>query len=115
MTLEEVLVKVWRAALLENAAEVQLGEQAFSVRTTTKKRLHQMDFVFDGQELRGLEQSPDTGSRWAQLARTGHRVMQFLSAGRYVANVVDGKVTLYGRKQNKAAVGKLSGGQMKPN
>jgi len=25
------------------------------------------------------------------------KVMQFLSGGRYVANVVDGKVTLYGR------------------
>jgi hypothetical protein len=27
----------------------------------------------------------------------GKKVMQFLSEGRYVANVVDGKVTLYGR------------------
>jgi hypothetical protein len=26
-------------------------------------------------------------------------VMQFLSAGRYVGNVVDGKVTLYGGKK----------------
>jgi hypothetical protein len=39
------------------------------------------------------------GSFWveAQLARSGKKVMQFLSEGRYVANVVDGKVTLYGR------------------
>ena len=28
----------------------------------------------------------------------GKKVMQFLSEGRYVANVVDGKVTLYGRR-----------------
>lgn len=33
----------------------------------------------------------------AQLARSGKKVMQFLSEGRYVANVVDGTVTLYGR------------------
>jgi hypothetical protein len=100
MTLEEALVTVWRAALVENSREVELEGQTFPVRTTPKKRLRQVDFVFDGQELRGLEQNPGTGSRWAQLARAGHRVMQFLSAGRYVANVVDGKVTLYGGKKS---------------
>ena len=31
----------------------------------------------------------------AQLARPGKKVMQFLSEGRYVAVVVDGKVKLY--------------------
>ena len=100
MTLEEALVTVWRAALVENSREVELEGQTFPVRTTQKKRLRQVDFVFDGQELRGLEQNPETGSRWAQLARAGHHVMQFLSAGRYVANVVDGKVTLYGGKKS---------------
>lgn len=100
MTLEEALVEVWRAALVEDAAEVNLGGQTFPMRTTPKKRLREVDFVFDGQELRGLEQNPETGSPWALLARAGHRVMQFLSAGRYLANVVDGKVTLYGTKTN---------------
>lgn len=100
MTREEALVIVWRAALVENSHELELQGQTFSVRITPKKHLRQVDFVFDGQELRGLQQNPDTGSRWAQLARAGHRVMQFLSAGRYVANVVDGKVTLYGGKRN---------------
>jgi len=30
------------------------------------------------------------------MARAGKKAMQFLSGGRYVANVVDGKVNLYG-------------------
>jgi len=55
--------------------------------------------MFDGNEIRGLEQNPETKSRWAQLARSGKRVMQFLSEGRYVANVVDGRVTRYGRER----------------
>jgi hypothetical protein len=57
-----------------------------------------VDFVFNGNEIRGLEQNPDTKSRWAQMARSGKnkKVMQFLNEGRYVANVVDAKVTLYG-------------------
>lgn len=100
MTLEDALVKVWRAALVDRASEVELGDKSFPVLTTQKKRLRQVDFIFDGQELRGLEQNPDTGSRWAQLARDGHRVMQFLSEGRYLANVVDGKMTLYGRNRS---------------
>jgi hypothetical protein len=60
--------------------------------------LRQVDFVFDGNEIRGLEQNPTTTSRWAQLAGSGRKGMQFLSEGRYVANVVDGKVNLYGRQ-----------------
>jgi hypothetical protein len=49
--------------------------------------------------LRGIEQNPKTESRWAQLAKAGHKVMQFLSAGRYIGNVVDGKVTIYGGRK----------------
>jgi hypothetical protein len=55
--------------------------------------LREVDFVFDANKIRGLEQNPETKSRWAQMARSGARVMQFLSDGRYVANVVDGKPT----------------------
>ena len=99
MTLEEALVTVWRGALVNGAAEVELDGQKFAVRETPRKRLREVDFVFEGQKLRGLEQNPKTESRWAQLARAGHKVMQFLSAGRYIGNVVDGKVTIYGGKK----------------
>ena len=102
MTLEEAMVKVWRQALVEGAAEVELDGQEFPARETPRKHLREVDFVFDGQPLRGLEQNPKTESRWAQLARAGHKVMQFLSAGRYVGNVVDGKVTLYGGKKKSS-------------
>jgi len=98
MTLEEALVEVWRQALADSAGDVELGGEKFAVRETPRKRLREGDFVFAGESLRGLEQNPETGSRWAQLARAGHKVMQFLSAGRYIGVVVDGKVTLYGGK-----------------
>ena len=99
MTLEEAMVKVWREALVERAAEVELDGKKFAVRETARKRLCEVDFEFEGQPLRGLEQNSNTESRWAQLARKGHKVIQFLSAGRYMGNVVDGKVTLYGGKK----------------
>lgn len=82
---------------MENAEVVALGTEHYPVRRTSKRRLKQVDFLFDGNEIRGLEQNPDTKSRWAQMARSGKKVMQFLSKGHYVANVVDGKVNSYGR------------------
>jgi len=66
--------------------------------TPSFDRSRQVDFAFDGNEIRGLEQNPETKSRWAQMARSGKKVLQLLSDGRYVANVVDGKVTIYGRR-----------------
>jgi hypothetical protein len=98
---EQTLVEVWRQVLVENADVVELGTKRYPVRNTLKRRLRQVDFVFDGNEIRGLEQNPETKSRWAQMARAGKKVMQFLSEGRYLANVVDGKVTLYGKRAGR--------------
>jgi hypothetical protein len=80
---EQTLVDVWRQTLVENASVIELG------------------FIFDGNEIRGLEQNPETKSRWAVLARSGKKVMQFLSGGIYIANVVDGKVNRYRRSLNE--------------
>src|SRR5690348_1432831 len=96
-SLEETLIEVWRQALVENASSVELDGKRYAVRRTPKRGLRQVDFLFDAKEIRGLEQNPDTGSRWAQLARSGKKVMQFLSNGRYVAVVADGKLKSYGR------------------
>jgi hypothetical protein len=97
LSFEQALIEVWRQALVENAKTIELESERYPVRSTPKRGLRQVDFVFEGKEIRGLEQNPQTKSRWAQLARSGKKVMQFLSEGRYLANVVDGKVTLYGR------------------
>jgi hypothetical protein len=96
LSFEETLIEVWRQSLVENATVVELDGSRYPVRRTPKRGLRQVDFVFDGTEIRGLEQNPDTKSEWAKLARSGKNVMQFLSEGRYVAVVVDGKAKLYG-------------------
>jgi hypothetical protein len=98
---EQMLVEVWRQTLVENAKSVELGTERHPVRRTPKRGLRQVDFIFDGNEIRGLEQNPDTKSRWALLARSGKKVMQFLSEGRYMANVVDGRVTFYGGRPGR--------------
>ena len=96
--LEEILVSVWCQTLVDGAKYVELDGQKYPVKTTAKRHLKQVDFQFDRHDLRGLEQNPDTKSRWAKMAREGKKVMQFLDAGRYVAVVVDGKVKTYWAK-----------------
>ena len=98
---EQTLVEVWRQVLIENANVVELDGKRYPLRITPRKNLRQVDFMFDGNEIRGLEQNPETASRWAQLARSGMKVMQFLSEGIYIGNVVDGKVNHYGRSANE--------------
>jgi hypothetical protein len=95
MSLEEALLSVWRQVMVENAKTVTLKEESYPVRRTSRSKLREVDFKFEDRALRGVEQNPDTNSRWAKLAREGKKVMQFLEQGRYVAVVFDGKVISY--------------------
>jgi hypothetical protein len=95
MSLEEALLSVWRQVMVENAKAVTLDEKNYPVRRTSRSKLREVDFKFEDRALRGVEQNPDTSSRWAKLARDGKKVMQFLDHGRYAAVIVDGKVISY--------------------
>jgi hypothetical protein len=94
-SLEDILLSVWRQALVEDAGTVKIDGETYQVRSTARRSLKQVDFRFAEMNLRGLEQNPETRSRWAAMAREGKKVMQFLEAGRYIAVVVDGKAHLY--------------------
>jgi hypothetical protein len=96
---DEVLIEVWRQALGDRSTAVKIDGQSFPVRKTASKRLVELDFIFEGQPYRGIQQNPNTKSGWAHLARKGAKVMQFLQAGKYVAVVVDGEVTHYSGKK----------------
>jgi len=95
--LDAAFIAVWQQALVDRAKRVTLGRESYPVRRTAKRGLAQVDFEVNGEPYRGLEQNPETKSRWAELARKGAKVMQFLSEGRYVAVVVAGKITHYTR------------------
>ncbi len=69
--LEETLISVWRQALVDDARTVMLKGETFPVRPTRRAKLREVDFRFNAEGLRGLEQNPNTNSRWAQLAREG--------------------------------------------
>jgi hypothetical protein len=62
VSFEQVLIDVWRQALFENNDVVLRCTERYPVRQTPKSHLRQVDFVFDGNNIRGLEQNPDTKS-----------------------------------------------------
>jgi hypothetical protein len=96
ISFEQSLIDVCRQVLVENAAVVVLDKKRYPNQQTSRRRLREVTFVIDGTEIRGLEQNPETKSRWAEMARAGEKVMQFIREGRYLANVVGGKLTMYG-------------------
>jgi hypothetical protein len=93
--LESTLLSVWKQTLVDKKKTVEVDGETYAVRQTAKSKLKQVDFRFEDRELRGLEQNPNTKSRWAKMAREGGQVMQFLEQGRYIAVVVNGKVHIY--------------------
>ena len=86
---------MWRQVLVEGQSEVTLGRRRYAVDFTRRKQLRSVAFTYRRRQFFGIEQNPDTGSRWAALARRGKPVMQFSCNGRYIANVNEGKVFRY--------------------
>ncbi len=79
--------------------EITVEGKASRVTRTGAQRLRTVRFVMGGKEYQAIEQNPEKPSRWGKLAREGRRVVQVRDLGtqKYVAAVVDGKVTQYSR------------------
>ena len=92
--------------ILKSVAEQMMGGpqvvvegRPSKVTRTGARRLRTVRFVMGGKEYQAIEQNPEKPSRWGELARKGHRVVQFrdLETQKYVAVVVDEKVREYGK------------------
>ena len=83
-----------------NGVIVSIEGESYKVMRTGSRRFRTVRFAMDGSEYQAIEQNAEKPSRWGQLAREGHRVVQVrdLASGKYVAVVVDGKVTEYSRR-----------------
>jgi hypothetical protein len=95
-SIQQALKSVWQQTLVDKAPYVWLSGERFRVKKKLLTSLRQVDFVCEGQEVQGLEQSPVGKSHWAQMARDGKLIMQFLYSGYHVANVTDGVLHVYG-------------------
>lgn len=87
------------AAQLMEGDVVSAAGKVIPVRRTSSRALKSVQFTMNGRAYQAIEQNAAKPSRWGELARQGHRVVQFrdLQTGRYVAVTVDGDVTEYGR------------------
>lgn len=88
------------AEQMMNGAVVSIAGRDYRVTRTGSRRFRTVRFVMGTAEYQAIEQNAEKPSRWGQLAREGHRVVQVreLLSGKYVAVVVDGKVTEYSRR-----------------
>lgn len=89
---------------LMKSAKVEIEGKPIPVRRTSSQRLRTLAFEINGREYQAIEQNPEKPSRWGQLARQGHRVVQFKdkNSNRFVAVSVDGKVKEYGSMQRSS-------------
>jgi hypothetical protein len=87
------------AKQMSEGKTISVDGKAFDVQKTSSERLRTVRFKADGREYQAIEQNSKKPSRWGQLARDGHWVVQFrdVESGKYIAACVDGKVTEYGR------------------
>jgi len=92
------------ATQLMTSTFVIVGGKSVPVRRTSSQRLTTAAFSVDGHRYQAIEQNPEKPSRWGQLARSGHQVVQFKDAehNKFVAVVVDDEVTLYGANRQRS-------------
>jgi hypothetical protein len=92
------------AAQLMNGPEVVIQpedeqEQRLRVTRVGSGRLRTVRVKINGRDVQAIEQNRKKPSRWGELARRGHQVVQFqdVATKKYLAVAVDGEVTVYGR------------------
>lgn len=83
-----------------NGPEVVIGDQRVKVSKVGSGRLRRAQLLLNGRLITAIEQNRDKPSRWGQLARKGHQVVQFqdVLTKKYLAVAVDGEVMEYGHK-----------------
>ena len=95
MTLEDTLIEIWKQAFEGGRFAAEIEGRRYPIWKTRTKKLRTVEFDYGGHRITGIEQNPQTTSRWAELARQGKRIMQFSVEGRYIGNVCEGKLTRY--------------------
>jgi hypothetical protein len=86
------------AEQMMTADEVEVEGKRLPVHRTSRQGLRTLTFTMEGRQYAAIEQNPQKPSRWGQLARSGHQVVQFkdVESNKLVAVAVDSDVTEYG-------------------
>jgi hypothetical protein len=97
MSNSEILKSIAEQLMSQPTVEVQ--GQSIPVKRTSSNRLRMVSFELDERRYEAIEQNREKPSRWGQLARKGHQVVQFrdVATNKYIAVAVDGDVKVYGK------------------
>ena len=76
---------------IQQAFEKLFGADGKGVRRFQPSGLRHVKLT-GGAEL--IEQNPNKRSRWAELARKGHRIAWAMRDGQYLARIIDGEVEM---------------------
>jgi hypothetical protein len=71
----EILLEAWPDF-------VKIDSHRYPVVILKAKRLRQVTLEWEGKSIIGIEQNSNTSSRWAAMARSGIKVMQFVVEGK---------------------------------
>ena len=98
MALEQQILRSVAAQLI-NSDSVVLENQELRINRVGSGRWRTVQFELNGRRFEAIEQNRNKPSRWGQLAREKHQVVQFrdVETHKYVAVSVDGEITEYGR------------------
>lgn len=91
------------AMQMMSGTTVKVQGKTLRVGRTSGLHLKTVNFTMDGREYEAIEQNATKPSRWGELAREGHQVVQFkdVATNRFVAVSVDGEITEYERFRNR--------------
>ena len=95
------------ARQLLSGDEVEVEGKRLPVRRTSKQGLRTVTFTMEGRQYAAIEQNPGKPSRWGELARSGHQVVQFkdVERNKFVAVAVDGEAKEYGGGKSRTQPG----------
>jgi hypothetical protein len=81
-------------------SQVGVDGKSLPVRRTSAHRFRTVGFEINVRKYQAIEQNSEKPSRWGQVAKSGHQVVQIKDAqtNKFVAVVVDGDVKVYGRR-----------------
>ena len=84
--LKEVALKVYDA-IFQNQDSVEINGVIYNIWKTSRAKLR---YVQMGK-YNLIEQNPNKASRWAKMAREGHKILWVREGLKYIASVRDGK------------------------
>jgi hypothetical protein len=95
--LDTALLSSVAKQMMAKSKAIEVESKSVPIRRTSAQHLKTVTFNVGRKKYTAIEQNPEKPSRWGELARLGHWVVQFkdVERNKFVAVSVDGEVKVY--------------------